>query len=306
MLVLIAGATGNIGQNLIDSLHSRGHGVRALARNLSKIDPGRRNKLHSSVESKTYYNIESLDRACSGVDAVICAYSGIAELQLDGQLLLLRAAERAGVTRFVAATWNYDWRNMKLGMLESYDPYICFRHHAELSSSIKPIYIFTGVLAEVLFSVPGHGDFSPKKHGVWDPERKSLEIWGSGEEPWHWTTERDAAEFTAEIITDDSAPKGGFWSVCSGVHTLKEISGVYEDTKGVKVDILIKGDVEQLRTNALEARREGSRQMIWGYIGWFYQLYTVDGTFTLKELDNSKLAVQTTSLENFLRENAEI
>jgi hypothetical protein len=74
---------------------------------------------------------------------------------------------------------------MSLGMQESYDPIISFRRHADLSSSIRPIYIFSGVLAEVLFSVPCHGDFSPKNHGVWDPESNTIEIFGTGEEPWY-------------------------------------------------------------------------------------------------------------------------
>ncbi|EMT69352.1 hypothetical protein FOC4_h10016918, partial [Fusarium odoratissimum] len=37
MLVLVAGATGNLGQKLIDSLYSRGHQVRGPGRNPHKI-----------------------------------------------------------------------------------------------------------------------------------------------------------------------------------------------------------------------------------------------------------------------------
>lgn len=301
MLVLVAGATGNVGQHIIDSLLVRGHQVRVLARNSSKLPAQKFEKLEAFIHSRNYYDIDALDRACTDADAVICAYAGLPELQLDGQLLLLRAAERAGVTRFISASWNFDWRDMPLGMQESYDPYISFRRHVDLSSSIRPIYIFCGVLAEVLFSIPGHGDFSPKNHGVWDPESKTMEIFGTGEEPWHWTTEKDAAEFAAEIIQRDDAPQGGFWSLCSGVNTLPELAGAYERVKGSKVDVQYKGTVSDLRQKALEARNQGSEQSYWSYIGWFYQLYTVDGTWTLKDLQNDLLGVQTTSLEDFLR-----
>jgi len=54
-------------------------------------------QLELFVESKHYYDVPALEEAVKGVDAVICAYGGMPELALDAQLLLLRAAERAGV-----------------------------------------------------------------------------------------------------------------------------------------------------------------------------------------------------------------
>ncbi|VUC32992.1 unnamed protein product [Clonostachys rosea] len=301
MLVVIAGATGNLGQKLIDSFFNRGHSVRALARNPSTISSSKRSLLEGIITSSTYYDIDALDRACKGVDAVVCAYSGIPELQLEGQLLLLRAAERAGVKRFLSASWNYDWSSMTLGQQESYDPYISFRRHVETSSPIKPVYIFCGVLAEVLFSLPGHGDFSPKNHGVWDPATKTMEIWGTGEEQWQWTTERDAAEFAAQIMQREDAIHGGFWRVCSGSHTLREVAATYEKVKRAEVQVVKKGTIEELRACALEARAQGSPRDFWSYVGWFYQLYTVAGTWSLKTLDNDRLNVTATSLEDFIR-----
>ncbi|KAH7190604.1 hypothetical protein BKA60DRAFT_664019 [Fusarium oxysporum] len=168
MLVLVAGATGNLGQKLIDSLYSRGHQVRA-----------RRDKLECFVQSEPYYGVPAIESACKGVDAVICAYTGIPESSLDGQLLLLRAVERVGIKKYVAASWNFDWKNMNLGVHERYDAYIAFRNQGELSSDVTPNSFFTRVLAEVLFSLPGHGDFSPANNGAWDPKRKAMEILGT-------------------------------------------------------------------------------------------------------------------------------
>lgn len=71
---------------------------------------------------------------------------------------------------------------MPLGMQESYDPYISFRHHTKISSSIRPTYIFSGVFDEVLFSISGHGNFLPKNHGVWNPDSKTIKICGTGQE----------------------------------------------------------------------------------------------------------------------------
>jgi hypothetical protein len=221
-------------------------------------------------------------------------------------MLLIRAAERAGIKRFIASTWCYDFRGLVLGQHDSYDTYILLKRHLEMSSSIKPTFILSGVLAEVFFSVPGRVSFSPQVHGVWDPQAKAMEIWGTGDEVWHWTTERDAAHFAADIIGREGAEEGGFWEVCSGASTSWELAAEYERVRGRKVDVQVKGTVEELRANAVEARRQGSAQNMWGYIGWYYNLHTVDGTWTLKNLDNDKLATKTTTLEEFLEENPEV
>ncbi len=97
MLILIAGITGNIGKQVARAGLERGHKLRGLGRSPKKLDPAIHSGLESFVESKTYYDVSALEQAVKDVDAVICAYGGLPELALDGQLLLLRAAERAGV-----------------------------------------------------------------------------------------------------------------------------------------------------------------------------------------------------------------
>lgn len=324
MLVLVAGATGNVGQKLIESLLRRGHRVRALGRNPQKLAPALRDRLESFVESTSYWDAAALEAACAApVDAVICAYASTPELQLEGQLLLLlRAAERAGsrVRVFVAATWNYDWRRLPgLGAHESYDPYLCFQRQAELSSGagsgsvsvsgrnkLKPAYILSGVMGEVLFAAtPGHAYYTAGEphHGVWDPDARAFDVWGDRDFRWHWTSEADAAEFAVAIAERPDAADGGFWTVCSGVHSLKEMAEAYGRVRGAAPAVLRqRGSVEELRERALEARRRcGDPSRFWEYIGWFYTLHTVDGTWTLGELDNDKLGVKGTSLEDFFR-----
>lgn len=97
MLILIPGITGNIGQHLAREALAREHEVRGLGRSSDKLDRKIWKNIESFVQVQSYYDIAAIDRACVGIDAVVVAYSGKPELQLDGQLILLRAAERAGV-----------------------------------------------------------------------------------------------------------------------------------------------------------------------------------------------------------------
>jgi nucleoside-diphosphate-sugar epimerase len=311
MLVLVAGATGNIGQKLLLSLLARGHRVRALARNPEKIPAKICAQLDRIVRSTSYHDIAALDAACEGIDAVICAYNGIPELQVEGQLFLLRAAERGGAGIYVSASWNADWRGQKLGDHDSYDGYHCFNRLAQFASAkLRPHFIFCGILAEVLFSAPGRVSFAPANHGVWDPnpEAKRVEIWGEPGLKWHWTSEGDAAEFAAAIVDqpEDVATKGGFWSVCSGYDSLEDIAKIYENVRGKPVEVKRVGSVEELREKAFAARANSHPTKLWDYIGYFYVLYIVDGTWKPAAFDNEKLGVKGTPLEEFLEQNPDI
>lgn len=310
MLVLIAGITGNLGQKLASSLLSRGHQVRGLGRSPSKLPPALGPLLESFVESTSYYDVPALDTACTGVDAVICAYLGTPELLLDGQLLLLRAAERAGATKYVAASWSHDWRHMALRQQDSYDNNITFANHAELTSSLKPIHVFTGALGEVLFSAPGRVDFRPSNNGAWDSAARVAAIWGDEHKPWRWTSEADAAEFTAAIVSlppDHALAHKQFWNVASGVDSLAEIARVYAEVRGgAAVELRRMGSVEELRAKALAARAQGSRNRWWEYIMWFYILYAVDGTWDVEVENDLVPGVEATGLRRFLEGNPEL
>lgn len=306
MLILVAGVTGNLGKKLIQSLISRGHRVRGLGRSPQKLQDASHAALEHFETCSGYDDIPALDRACAGVDAVICAYAMEPRLQLDGQLLLLRAAERAGTNIYVAASWNGDWSKLALGEHEAYDPYVAFRHHAEMSSPIKPIYMAIGIFAETLFSMVGHGHVGPDMPLVWRPETKTVTIWGPGHTTWYWTTEMDAAEFTAEIVQRPEASQGGFWNVCSGATTLREIASIYEQVRGVKVNLNIQGSIAELEAKALDARRKGDKRQYHLYTGFFYQLYASNGALNFQKLDNDKLQVETTSLQKFLQQNPSI
>lgn len=97
MLILIAGLSGSIGKRLTDSALDRGHQVRGLGRSPENAPSELRAQLEDFIITKSYYDIPAIDEAMKGVYAVVCAYAGRPELQLEGQLVLLWAAERAGI-----------------------------------------------------------------------------------------------------------------------------------------------------------------------------------------------------------------
>lgn len=307
MLILIAGITGNIGHHAAAYALSQSHQVRGLGRSPSKLPAKIKEDLESFVTSSSYYDVGALETACTGVDAIICAYSGMPELHLDAQLLLLRAAERAGVNRFLAAGWNYDWRNIRFGDEPVYDAAIAFHAQVDITSSIRPCHIFSGMLVDVFF-----GEFFlPEMGGVWDGKasarEKNMDIWGSGEELWNFTTEEDAGKWGVEVITADGAEHGGFVSVCSFSCGLNQVKETYERVKGIDVKVRRRGTTEELERIAVTEREKGGRRNFWDWHRYWFHLFCVKGVWNLENLQNNRYPrVQPSSLGDWLRANPQV
>ncbi|KAF9881536.1 hypothetical protein CkaCkLH20_00682 [Colletotrichum karsti] len=238
MLVLIAGITGSLGHRLAAVAKARGLSVRGLGRDPAKLSPELFNDLESFVTSQNYYDIPALDKAVAGVDAIICAYTPSPILDLDANLLLLRAAERANVKIFIASSWNNDWTKIKFGEFEHYDPHIAFEQQAAMTSTVKPVYIFTGVFADLLFTDYGPGGFGTSG------DIPVMKYWGDGnKQQYSWTHQDDAAAWTIEILINGDGVQegnGGFFRMRSGEHTIEELALIYEETTGTYVEGLWK------------------------------------------------------------------
>ncbi|MGN6094315.1 MAG: NAD(P)-dependent oxidoreductase, partial [Luteibacter jiangsuensis] len=94
MKIVLFGATGNIGQVILDEALSRGHEVTAVARDPSRI--AARGGLR--VVKGDVNDPASLASALAGADAAIASLSGDTRSQAQA---LLSALDSAGVRRFV-------------------------------------------------------------------------------------------------------------------------------------------------------------------------------------------------------------
>lgn len=259
------------------------------------------------MTSQTYYDIPALDAACAGVDAIICAYSGLPELHLDGQSLLLRAAERAGVKIFFAASFNNDWMKVEIGDVPVYDPTRMFHIQAALTSTIKPLHIIGGTFLEVLLGGEGQGDFTPDVGGVWDgrTETKELHIWGSGQEKWYYTTQEDAGRWAVELVASENAKNGGFVSVYSFAASLREIKDAYEKATGKAVKVVERGSIEDL-DKLTEEKKAGAKH--WAdWLRYAFVGYCVKGTWALREeLVDGFVPSRSVGLEEWIRQHPDV
>ncbi|KAM0324616.1 hypothetical protein ACHAQA_008005 [Verticillium albo-atrum] len=298
MLVLIAGVSGNLGQHLARAALARGLQVRGLGRNPESLGPELLNSLESFVKTDSYYDIPAIEKAMSGVDSVISAYSPSPILDLDGNLLLLRAAERAQIKVFVASSWNNDWTNIKHGDFEMYDAHIAFEKHAALSSPINPVYFFTGVFTDILYSPYGPGGFE-----LTDGKAK-MSYWGNGNTvKYPWSTTEDIAAWTIEILLNGDGVqegKGGFFRVCSGENTVEELAAIYEESTGTAVEVTRRGSLDELEAEVAHDRKTKARDAWFEYLPKAAVLLGNKGSWTWKQRENLDHAKVPTSLKLWL------
>lgn len=282
MVVLIAGITGNLGQRLASAAISRGLSVRGLGRNPSKLQSDISRKLESFVTSKTHYDIDALDQAVKGVDSIICAYNGNPVLTVEGGSLLLRAAERAGVKVFIAATWNNDWSKLKYGDFEHYDTNIAFQHYAAWTSSINPIYIFTGYFSDLFLTKFGPGSLTVDDEG----KKDSLRYWGNGNTTkLSWSSLDDVAAYTIEILVNGEGVregKGGFFRFRSGEVSIEEFAEIYRRVSGRDTEIKRMGDVADLERHLANLRLKHGRTGLFAYMSEAGALIDLKGDWEFK------------------------
>jgi nucleoside-diphosphate-sugar epimerase len=105
MNVTVFGATGAIGQQVVEQLYTHGHAVTAYVRNPGKVPASWSERVRVEVGEIT--DADAIDRAVAGADAVVSALGpsmdrNAAGLSLvDGTRHIVEAMRRHGVRRYV-------------------------------------------------------------------------------------------------------------------------------------------------------------------------------------------------------------
>jgi len=108
--VLVAGATGRTGQQIVISLKRRGISYRLFVRSAEKARTLFGNDVEGRIVAGSAENPDDIRRAVKGIDAVICAIGGgvtdpeappPSAIDRDAVILLASMAKRSGVKRFI-------------------------------------------------------------------------------------------------------------------------------------------------------------------------------------------------------------
>ncbi|HXV17654.1 MAG TPA: NmrA family NAD(P)-binding protein, partial [Gemmatimonadaceae bacterium] len=114
--IVLAGASGRLGHRIASALVERGATVRAIVRPSTapeKIENLR--KLGAETAVTEYTDDVQLAEACAGADCVVSAVAGLRDVIVDAQTLLLNAAVKAGVPRFIPSDYCIDYTKLTPG-----------------------------------------------------------------------------------------------------------------------------------------------------------------------------------------------
>ena len=124
--LLIFGATGSIGRQLVEQALQQGHTVTAFVRDPAKfgISPA-----NLKIAQGDVMDFASVKKAVPGQDAVLCAIGAGSKgtIRSEGTRNIIRAMENAGVKRFICLsslgvgdsrdTLNFFWKYIMFGIL---------------------------------------------------------------------------------------------------------------------------------------------------------------------------------------------
>lgn len=197
-VILVAGATGNLGNRISKELIKRGAEVRAIVR--TSTDPEKieaLKKMGVKVFELDMDSIDEISKACTGVDCVVSTLAGLGNVIVDLQKRILDGAIQAGVPRFIPSDFSCDYNDLVPGENRNFDLRREFKKYVD-STSIKATSVFNGCFADILqYNTP-----------ILNLKDKSVGYWGDKAD-WKldFTTMDDTAAFTAEAALDDNAPR---------------------------------------------------------------------------------------------------
>jgi uncharacterized protein YbjT (DUF2867 family) len=201
-MILIVGATGQVGSDICRRLASKGIPTRALVRSTAehgKVEGLR--ALDVAIVEGDLRNAASLATACQGVTEVVCTVSSmpfayeaglndIATTDLDGVIRLVDAAKAAGVRQFVYLSFSanidsdFPLRNAKR-TVEAYVKLSGLAH-----TILRPSFFMEVWLSPAVGFDPAHG---------------TATVYGSGTRPISWISVADVAEFAVQSLDNPAA-----------------------------------------------------------------------------------------------------
>ncbi|UOG73290.1 NmrA family NAD(P)-binding protein [Hymenobacter tibetensis] len=291
-IILVAGATGELGGRINKALLARGAAVRALVRTSS--DPAKVDELTAQgveVVRADLTDVAQVTAACTGTACVVSALQGLHDVVVDAQSVLLEAAVAAGVPRFIPSDFSTDFTKLPAGENRNFDLRREFKERLD-HAPIAATSILNGAFGEVLtYNIP-----------LLDFKKKSVGYWEDADWRIDFTTMDDTAAYTAAAALDPTTPR--LLRIASFQLSPRELAVVGEQVTKEPFALVRMGSRAELAAHTQHARAahpEGEQEL---YPAWQQMQYMLS-MFSVQHnpLDNNRYPeVQWTSAPHLLAE----
>ena len=195
--ILIAGATGNLGGKIVNSLINKGANIKAIVRRETDIQKIKQlEEKGVKVFQVDMNNRDEVAKHCVGMDCIVSALSGLRETIIEIQKVLLDAAVDAKVPRFIPSDYSSDFTNLVKGQNRNLDLRREFHEYLD-KAPIKATSIFNGPFMDLLTTDMPLILF----------KKRRILCWGNPNQIIEFTTTYNVAEFTANAALDTHTPR---------------------------------------------------------------------------------------------------
>jgi len=292
-VIVVAGATGDLGGRITRALRERRARVTALVRpgaTRAKIEP--LEALGATITRIDLSSPAEAAAACAQASCVVSALAGLRDVIVDAQTVLLDGAVQAGVPRFIPSDYAIDFTKLPSGRNRNLDLRREF-HERLARAPISATTIFNGAFSDML---------ATGQMPIILLKLRRVLSWGSAEQRMDFTTKDDTAAFTAMAALDPRTPR--FLRVAGDQLSARELAAVVGEVTGERFRLLRPGGLGMLGLIIKIARRvaPGERALYPVWQGMQYMRDMLDGRANLDPLDNDRYpAIHWTSVRDVLR-----
>jgi nucleoside-diphosphate-sugar epimerase len=277
-IIVVAGATGNLGGRIVRALLERGATVKALVRPGTARDKLERlQELGVTIATVDLNSASQVTPACSGASCLVSALQGLRDVIVEMQTALLDAAIQADVPRFIPSDYSIDFTKFPPGENRNLDLRRDFHQRLD-RTSIRATTIFNGAFADMLTGQ------MPLILFKW----KRVLYWGDADQRMDFTTIDDTAAFTASAALDPSTPR--FLRIAGDQPSARELTAVVSEVTGKEFRLFRAGGLGMLSALIKVARTvaPGGKQLYPAWQGMQYMRNMFDGRARLEPLDNDR------------------
>jgi len=289
-LVVIAGATGDLGGRIVRELSTMKAQVRAIVR------PGTSD---SKVKILQNYGCEvvevdlnnhnALVKAMKGASVILSTLAGLRDVIVDSQTRLLNAAVEAKVDRFIPSDFAADYTKIPEGENRNLNLRLEFLKIAE-RADIKLTSILNGGFMDMLTGVAPFVLFKIDR----------ILCWGDADQLMDWTTIDDTAKFTAFAALDETTPK--FLKIAGDEISANSLARIMTEITGRPHKILKPGGLGMFKflIKTTKFFVPGSNELYppWQGMQYMHNLYS--GMTKFERLDNDRYPIKWTKAKDVL------
>lgn len=290
-IIVVAGATGNLGGKIVKGLLAKDVEVRAIVR--LETDKNKIKDLEDKgvkVFQVDTSNKTEISKHCIGANCLVSALAGLRETVIDTQKIFLDAAVEANVPRFIPSDYSIDFTNLMEGQNRNLDQRREFHRYLD-KMPIKATTIFNGAFMDLLTTDMPLILFKQKR----------ILCWGNANQLLEFTTTDNVAEFTAAAAIDDNTPR--FLRIAGEKLTCNDFVKLLSELTNNKYKILRPGGISLLNFLIKLTRffSPSEKELYPAWQGMQYMRDLMEGRIVFQTYDNDRYpSIEWTSVKDFL------